>query len=357
MSDVQLDFRGDVFDRLASVNWDLGALRPFRDVDGRTKVSLLTNEIDEKTGLRKRKNFVVNTETTMTRDAWLDFDRQVIEAAKARLMVFNKIRSIGTYNIPDGLGVTKLEQQRRSDITEATISMDGLRQGEADIPQYDDISLPLPIIHKDADFSARDLAVSRRGGVPLDTTNIRLAGEMVAKAVEELTIGIRPAYRYGGSAVYGLTNFPNRLTHTITAGSAGGWTPATLRSEIVGAVKKLIEQFHYGPFDVIYGLEWYEYMQKPYSTLYDSISTADTIRQLDKIGSVEMSDLLTGWQIVLIERKPETARAVIGMDVTTVQWESHGGMKKHYKVMCIQVPQFRADYYGQTGVMHCNVVG
>lgn len=357
MSDgVMLDFAGgDVFDKLLSVNMDLGMLRPYQCRDGKVRASLLTNQIDDNTGARKRKEFVVNTTTTMTREAWLMFDTQVIEAAKAKLMAWQRLRSVGTLTIPDGMAVTKLEQQRRGDITPAIISMDGLRQGEADLPQYDDISLPLPIIHKDADFSARDVAVSRRGGQPLDVTNIRLAGEMVALAVEELLLGIRPVYRYAGSAVYGYTNFPSRLTKVITSPALGGWTPAQARLEVIAAIKQLIAQFHNGPFDILYGLGWYEYMQQAYSTLYDSETLVDVIRKLDKVGSVEMSDLLTGYQLIFTERNPATQRAVVGMDITTVQWESHGGMKKHYKVMAIMVPQLRADILGQTGILHANV--
>jgi hypothetical protein len=48
----------------------------------------------------------------------------------------------------------------------------------------------------------------------------------------------------------------------------------------------------------------------------------------------------------------ETVRAVIGMEVQTVQWESLGGMMKHFKVMAIQVPQFRPDTAGNSGVAH-----
>ena len=358
MSGVVIDHcvsGSDVFDRLAAVNMDTGALRPYRKPNGKTYVSLLTNETDPKTGQQKRKEFLSNAETTMTKEAWLLFDREVIDAAKAQLMMFNKLRSIGQLIIPNSLGVTKLEQQRRSDITPATISMDGLRQGEADQPQYDDITLPLPIIHKDADFSLRDIAVSQRGGQPFDAVNIRMAGEMVAKAVEELTIGIRPPYRFGGSAVYGYRNFPQRLTHEITAGDAGGWTPLTLKNELIAAIKKLIEQWHNGPFDITYGLNWYTYMQQSYSNLYDSETLVSIIRSLDKVSSVDMSDFLPGWEIMITERNPNVQRAVIGMDIRTLQWDSHGGMKKHYKVMCIMVPQFRADYYGQTGIMHCDV--
>jgi hypothetical protein len=55
---------------------------------------------------------------------------------------------------------------------------------------------------------------------------------------------------------------------------------------------------------------------------------------------------------VLLEMTSETVRAVIGMEVQTVQWESLGGMMKHFKVMAIQVPQFRPDTAGNSGVAH-----
>lgn len=353
-SEVSLDLRGSVFNRLSRVGYDTGALRPWKGRKDQTYASLLTGKYDSN-GDPIRKVFAVNAETTMTRDAWLLFDNEVIEAAKAKLMFWQKLRSINTLTIPDGMAVTKLEQQRRSDITDATISMDARRRGEADIPQYDDISLPLPIIHKDADFSLRDLAVSRRGGAPLDTTNLRLTGEKVALAVEELSLGIRPIYRYGGSAVYGATNFPNRLTHTLLVPTDGAWTPEKLRQQIVEAIKLLIENFHYGPFDIVYGLNWYEHMQKPFSAQYDSELLIDRLRSLDMVSSVEMSALLTGYQMVIVERNPMTARAVVGMDIRTVEWETGGGMEKHLKTMCIMVAQYRSDYYEQTGILHLDV--
>jgi hypothetical protein len=46
------------------------------------------------------------------------------------------------------------------------------------------------------------------------------------------------------------------------------------------------------------------------------------------------------------------------MDITTLQWESHGGMRINFKVMAIQVPDIRAQYVGtststrKVGIVH-----
>ena len=49
---------------------------------------------------------------------------------------------------------------------------------------------------------------------------------------------------------------------------------------------------------------------------------------------------------------PDVCRAVNGMDITTVQWESSGGMRINFKVMAIQVPQLFTDYNRRTGIVH-----
>jgi len=46
------------------------------------------------------------------------------------------------------------------------------------------------------------------------------------------------------------------------------------------------------------------------------------------------------------------ARAIIGMDFTTLQWESRGGMQKNFKVMAIMVPNLRSTNSGKCGILH-----
>ena len=61
--------------------------------------------------------------------------------------------------------------------------------------------------------------------------------------------------------------------------------------------------------------------------------------------------------MVLVQMTADVCREVVGMDITTVQWESHGGMQLNFKVMCILVPQLRSDFNGTTGIVHGTVSG
>ena len=60
------------------------------------------------------------------------------------------------------------------------------------------------------------------------------------------------------------------------------------------------------------------------------------------------------FRLIMIQMNSEVARAVNGMDITTIQWETVGGLQLNFKVMCIQVPQLRADFYGNCGI--CDTV-
>jgi hypothetical protein len=50
----------------------------------------------------------------------------------------------------------------------------------------------------------------------------------------------------------------------------------------------------------------------------------------------------------------EYVRIVMGMQPTTLEWTSEGGMITTFKVMAIIVPQLRADQDGRTGLIHAS---
>jgi hypothetical protein len=47
-----------------------------------------------------------------------------------------------------------------------------------------------------------------------------------------------------------------------------------------------------------------------------------------------------------------TAQAIDGMEISTVQWESQGGMRQNFKVLAIKVPLLRTPYSGVSGIIH-----
>jgi len=233
---------GDVASTLMANNGNVNSLRPYINEEGRHVVTVNVDGVYREVPL-------MNATASLRKDDWKILDTAVVKAAKPRLRAVADLRGAGlTYNIPNGMAKTVLETETQSDISDAIVSMDGLRESTADRPVFELSNLPLPIIHKDFNFSMRQILASRNGGSPLDTTTAELAGRRVAEQAEKLLLGTYGSYAFGGGTIYGYTNFPSRLTKTMTNPTASGWTPATTVEEVLAMRLQAQQAYHYGPY-------------------------------------------------------------------------------------------------------------
>lgn len=343
--------QGSVASRLLANGMNPNVLRPWVGKDGRSRIAVWNAE-----QAKYQPQIVNNANATLKYNEWRLIDDAVTMVAKERLSVVQEIRSRGlTYSLPNGMGHTVLTTQRMGDITPATVSMEPARKSERDRPEFDLLNLPLPIVHKDFSFTARQLAVSRNGGAPLDTTMAQLASRRVSEEIEKLTLGTSSSFSYGGASVYGFVNFPQRLTYSLTAPTTGGWTPQTTVNQILAMRQKAMDNFYFGPYTLFMGTSWDTYLDQDY-TVAGSITTGGTLRErilktafIDKIVPAYY---LTGYQIVLVQMTTDVVREVIGMEITTLQWEEQGGMELNFKIMAMIIPHLRADQNNHTGIVH-----
>lgn len=400
---------GPLAEMLAGCRFDPGMLRPYFDRHGRRCVTINTGrtQFNPKTQryepryeqvsiddlVRNGINSPVFNATSLRKEEWLQLDTVVLRAARYRLRAWADLAAANSFGGFNGMSKLILEHETMSDPGEAVVDMDGLTEGRTDAPKFQLEGLPLPITHSDFWFSARRLAVSRNTGTPLDTTMGEAAGRRVAEMIEKTVIGNVTGITYGGnstqiggynrtSQVYGYTNFPARLTKTnLTPPTDGGWTPATTLAEVLAMRDQLYANKFYGPFMLYHSNDWDQYMDNDYILTGGNVATQtlrERLRAVEGITDVRRLDMLfssppttdTGsasyrgpggegvgasgnpFTLLMVQMTPDVARAINGMDITTVQWESQGGMRLNFKVMCIQVPQLRADHYGNCGILH-----
>jgi uncharacterized linocin/CFP29 family protein len=343
---------GDAADRLLAANGDLGVLRPWIGRDGRSYVA--RQVWNERTQKFEGRVFTTNTATSLSYDAYKQFDTTVIQVLRERLRAVADVRGAGlVYNLPNGMAHTVLAYQKIGDFTRATVSMDPSRRSEMDRPESDIAYFPLPIVHKDFDISARELMSSRLGLMPLDTTNAALAARKVSEEMEDMLLGTVAPFKYAGNYVYGYRTLPERATKfdlTTPTGSNG----ATVIGEILALRQLLINDKHYGPYVLYVNSQWSTVLDNDFSTLKGADTLRQRILRIDDITDVRVCDRLptTNWECLLVELKTETVRMVMGTEVQTVQWESQGGMMRHFKVMAMQPIQLRGDTAGNSGVAH-----
>ena len=347
-------------DVLLANGMDAACLRPYRQRMSNGQEAVAVDRWDANQGKYVVQPIGTANNTTLPKDVWKQMDTAILQAARPRLKFFGDIRSAGlNYVIPNGMGKLSLEYQDQSDIRRATVSMDGMRRGQSDRPVWDLKNMPLPIIHKDIDISVRQLEASRNGQSPLDTTQIALAGEKVAEEVERITIGTADMIQYGGmSQIQGATNFAGRLTKVMTApvlatGAPNpNWSPELHIQEILEMRQQSKNAYHYGPWGLYHSPNWDVYYDQDYSNAKGTNTLRSRVSEIQNIGEPMSLDYLEGWQMIMVQMSINVVRAIVGMEIVVVQWDSEGGFQKNFKVMCILLPQFRTDHYGRTGIVH-----
>ena len=345
---------GDVVTRMLASNFDPRCCRPFI-WNGRSYVSVQKG-FDEK-GKPKLFNVPTMNAATLRKEDWIMIDEAVLTAARPKLRFFNELRTLGlNVNLPNALGKTVWQYERQSKLGGATVSMDGVRQGDANRPMYDMDQMPLPLIHEDFKFSARQIAVSRSSNMPIDTTTAGEAAIAVAEEVEKLALGVSSVYSFGGGRLYGLLNYPYKLTKLFTnpwfddGTRDPAWTPGLLQREILEARTALAERQRYGPFNLYVSPDFDEILDDDYNMGTAGVTSSMTLRErlmrINAIKDIHTCEFLPKGNLVLLQMSIDTIQAITGMDITTVQWQTEGGFEINFKVLCMLLLRLKSDYYG-----------
>lgn len=342
-----------------SLRLDTGYMRPFVGRNNKTYATIANGFRRTKKGKRK-VNFVntqlANAEGIFLFDEWKEFDRAVQEAPRNTLQAFADLQAAASFNIPNGMGVTFIESYMRGDITPATVHMDALTLGDSDRPLTDLAGIPLPIISKDFVVSLRDLEVSRRSGMPFDTTMPADMAVKVMEEVEKLTVGVGVNYMFAGKALYGYLNFPQRLTVELSDPEDPSWTGSDLVADFIEMREASKAVGYKGPWRVYTGSGWDAKLDLDTSAVKGSDTLRERLLKIRGIRSIDTLDYMPEWDIVFVQMDPRVARAVVALPLQTVQWNV-SPFEAHMKVLTIAVPWLRHDFYGGTGIVHGSVTG
>ena len=328
--------------KLLNSDFDHNSLRPYVDEHGRGFHDRIVNG---------KKHTFIDNDGTLRKLEWELLDKTIIKAAKPRLKLVADLLQEVPYSLPNPMGQTTIQYQQQSDISEATISLDGVRRSERDRPTYSLVNLPIPIIHKDFSYNIREIETSRRGGQSLDVSTAELAARRVSEIAEQLAIGTL-SFTSGGDTVYGLTNYPNRITYSISNPTGGGWTPAATIADILAMQLASRQHYNFGPWRLYCSLNFAQYLDRDMSGYYMNKTLRQRIKDIEGITDIVTLDYLTGYQLILVQMDSSNIQMIKGMMPTMVQWEGSGGFEVFFKVFAILVPWLRSDKYGNCGIVH-----
>lgn len=298
-------------------------------------------------------NFSINvlrTNDVLRKDEWILLDETVVQIARDRLILAGDLLTRGLrFDVPNPLGTTRIEWERLGDLTAADVNMSGVTEATRDRATFDLKSMPFPIIHKDFQINIRALAASRNRGESLDVTNAGLAARVVAEKIDDIVMNGVTISQTNGQ-IYGYLNAPNRNTASVTA----TWVTAT-GEQIVGDVLSMIDAAigdnMYGPYVIYVPFNVFVQMGDDYKANSDK-TVMQRVMEIPGIEAVRPTARLTAPNVLLIQMTADVVDMVTGMQPTTLQWESHGGMITNFKVMAMMVPRIKDDKADQSGIVH-----
>ncbi len=293
----------------------------------------------------------LRTNDVLRKDEWSQLDTALIEVARQRLPLVTALVGAGlSFPIGNGLGTTILEWEQISDMDPADVSMSGVTRGEGDTVEFTLQSMPLPIIHKDFTINIRKLEASRTLGQPLDTTQAELAGRLVAEATENMVIAGH-ATRVGAAQIYGLSTVPNSQAVTMTALWDTTSVAVDYVTDTLAAIAAMQTDFMFGPYALVVNYTTWNRMQNDYiATDITGKTIAQRVADIEGISTIIPSTDVAANNAFVFQLTRDVIDEVIGLQPTTVQWETQGGIMLHFKIMSIMIPRVRWTRTLQSGV-------
>ncbi len=295
----------------------------------------------------------LRSNTTLRKDEWINFDERLIEEVTQRMTGVNDLMSRGLrYDIPNGMGSTTVEWETVDETREAEVNMDGINRAQSDRVDFTLHSLPLPIIHRDFYINSRVLEASRTRGEALDTTNLRLAARKVSERVEQLLFNGITNYNFAGGQIFGYTTFPDRNTISlVTPWTDSGKTGEQILAEVLSMIDAAHVDRMFGPYLLYVPTAYWIKLLEDFKANSDK-SIMTRVLEIPTLDDIKVADFLTADNVLLIQMTQDVVDMVVGMQPTTVQWETNGGFLLNFKVLTIMIPRLKQTDALRSGIVH-----
>lgn len=178
------------------------------------------------------------------------------------------------------------------------------------------------------------------------------ASRRVGEAVEQTTLGMRDS-QFGEVSLYGIFNHPKTTKHRIDFDepmfkdfNRGRQSQLRVDVTVDHMIELSVANKFYGPWALVHGWEYDALLDNDYNgdqTLRQYISREG--RLYGRVEHVIRADFIKDYRLALVQMTSDVIRVVVAIDPTLIQWEGE------LRIICIVVPQVRADHKDHVGIV------
>lgn len=234
--------------------------------------------------------------------------------------------------------------------------------GERSMPDRIPASMPIFATMEQSTWGIRDQLVSERGGLPLNTDNVRVFMRNINESIEFQSINGSDLTVAGGSAP-GLLNAPNAAAFAYTGNVA--WTnvahgPEDKVLDVQNAITLLEANRRFGPYVLVLNGPYGRLMDNDYSIATGVITTIGN--RLRMIGeskgeplTIVVSDMMPTDRISVVSMERDVLDMIDGQQPTAVTWEIPPDWERAVAVVACQILRVKTDYEGKSGVANGDI--
>lgn len=297
------------------------------------------------------RNGVINREAmyralvenaVLREDATRQIEEALLGVARRDLVAVADLRAAGLVAMLNNIGITTYEYDRVSPVGEATQSMSILNLGDRDLVTFARTAIPVPVTASQFEMDARLQAAGGNIGEPVSLTNVEEHTRAVAEKLEDTLVNGSDVV-LGSNTLPGYINFGSREQITL---SAGAWTSATgfaaATADVLNARAALRDNGFTGPYIFYIPSNWDLVIDEDYTTLKGDRTLRERLLAIDGISQVKVLPALPSDNALLVQMTRSVVQAAIAQDITTVTWDSFGGLATNWAILAVMTFALKA---------------
>jgi uncharacterized linocin/CFP29 family protein len=279
---------------------------------------------------------------TLREDETREIEEALTRVARRDLIAVADLRQGGLSVNLRNIGVTTYEFDRVTPVGKATQGMSILNLGDKDLVTFVRTAIPVPVTASQFELDARHAAAGQTLGEPVSLTNVEEHTRAVAEMLEDTLVN-GSAVVLGANTLPGYTNFSSReqLSFSDVAWNDISGAPEAAVTDVIAMRTALRDNGFTGPYILYIPANFDGVIDEDYKAESDR-TLRERLLSINGVEDVKVLPSLGDDEVLLVQMTRGVVQAAVGQDITTVTWDTYGGLGMHWAILAVMTFALKA---------------
>lgn len=281
---------------------------------------------------------------TLREDEAKQIEEALTSVARRDLVAVARLRAAGLTTPLRNIGVTSYEFDRVAPVDDATQGMSILNLGDRDLVTFARTAIPVPVTASQFEMDARHRAAGTTLGEAVSLTNVEEHTRAVAEKLEDTLVNGSDVV-IGTNGLPGYTNFASReqLSYSEDVWTGSITSLETCVADVLAMRTALRDNNFTGPYDLYIPANYDGIIDEDYKANSDR-TLRERLLAINGIQAIEVLPSLPDSNVLMVQMTRSVVQAPIGQDITTVTWDTYGGLATRWAILAVMSFALKAAF-------------